>query len=753
MLKVIRPKRILMILENGSFPEDTRVYLEAIALLEAGYEMTVVCPTGKRRSLYEWVEGVHVYRYPRTPEFSGFLGYLFEYSYSLAMAFLYATWILMRRGFDAVHVHCPPDLNSTLAIVFKCLGKKFIVDLHDLSPELYQAQKGGNANRWLVKGLRFFEKLASRNANALIATNQTQNRIQIDRCGADPRRCYVVRNGPNELFSPQVAPLEELRFPGKIVLGYVGLMGVQDGVDYLIRAIEHLKKRRTDFVAVLIGRGPALESLKKLTIDLGLKDHVIFTGFIEFRKIPNYIASFDICLTPDPSNSYNDSCTTIKTMEYMAVGRPTVAFRTKENEITAGEAAVYAENNSVEAFAALIEKLASNPELRIRMGQIGLKRIEQSLGWSHQKKILIQVYQDLFNGPLDHGLRCQFYFDGKLDKQFEDTLAADIESAKLSLAFRQFYRVRPLLPNKIRQVIQRTRSRRLQLQDKWFIPESLENSLKTLSQPLVSPWPSLKEFALVLTHDVETQSGFSQILKLAELEESLGYRSSWNIVPYKYKIDLGLIKELTNRGHEISIHGYNHDGRLFFSKEIFDSRVPMINRALEEFGAVGFRAPMVHRNICWMQQLNIEYDSSCFDIDPFQAMPGGVGSIWPFSVGKFVELPYTMPQDHTLFVALNETSDRIWREKLDFIRRYHGMAMMLTHPDYLDNPNGLRIYKEFLGWIRDNLDPWHVLPRDISRWFREQFAVAKISAEDVKDVNDVRFGRRGFHRSQRDDRK
>ncbi len=395
-----RPKRILMILENACFPQDTRVFQEAIALGEAGYQTTVICPTGKSRDLYELVEGVHVYRYPRPPEWNGLIGYLFEYSYSLMMAFLFSMWVLIRSGFDAVHIHCPPDLNSMLAIFYKLLGKKFVVDLHDLSPELYQAQKVGNASRVLVNALRFFERLASRNADALIATNESQHLIQIKRCGADARRCYVVRNGPNEEFTPTIQPLQEFRIPGKFIVGYVGIMGFQDGVDYLIRALSLLHNRRTDFQSVLVGCGPALESLTKLTDELGLKDHVLFTGHVEFSKVPQYIASFDICVTPDPSNPYNDSCTTLKTMEYMAIGKPTVAFRTKENEITAGDAALYADENNIEEFAELILKLADDPELRERMGKIGRQRIEQSLSWSRQRTILVQAYDDLFAGRM-----------------------------------------------------------------------------------------------------------------------------------------------------------------------------------------------------------------------------------------------------------------------------------------------------------------------------------------------------------------
>ena len=319
-----------------------------------------------------------------------------------------------------------------------------------------------------------------------------------------------------------------------------------------------------------------------------------------------------------------------------------------------------------------------------------------------------------------NGLESTTCYDRELGELLRAILAQDIESAELALEFRMFYRIRPYLPDSVRLFVQRARSRLITTDEVWYIHKQLLRALASLEQPLATLWPKNAEYALVLSHDVESQSGFSQIAKLAEVEESMGLRSSWNIVPYKYKIDRGLINDLKQRGHEIAIHGYNHDGRLFSSKEVFDYRVPMINRAIEELEAVGFRAPMVHRNLRWMQQLNIEYDSSCFDIDPFQAMPGGVGSIWPFSVGKFVELPYTMPQDHTLFVSLSENSDRIWREKLAFIKRHHGMALMLTHPDYLDSPSRLRIYRDFLSWLRGSSDPWHVLPREMSRWFRSR---------------------------------
>ena len=206
--------------------------------------------------------------------------------------------------------------------------------------------------------------------------------------------------------------------------------------------------------------------------------------------------------------------------------------------------------------------------------------------------------------------------------------------------------------------------------------------------------------------------------ELAKMEERLGFRSAWNIVPHKYPVDRGLLEDLKHRGHEIGVHGYNHDGRLFESRRLFSRRAELINQAIESFGSTGFRAPMVHRNLQWLQALDIDYDASCFDVDPFQAMAGGVGGVWPFFAGKFVELPYTLPQDHTLFVSLGETTPRIWIEKLAYLRKLAGMAMLITHPDYLDTPERLEIYRIFLEHLAEQTDCWKALPREAASWWR-----------------------------------
>lgn len=327
--------------------------------------------------------------------------------------------------------------------------------------------------------------------------------------------------------------------------------------------------------------------------------------------------------------------------------------------------------------------------------------------------------------PTEKSVRCQFVFDqGAVKGAFGEALAADMRAARLTPTFRAYYRIRSLVPLPVRQLLQRYRP--VDFDERWYFPDKFTTELATHIEAsehgirTIHPWPDGARFAFVPTHDVETADGMRRIEMIADLEEQLGFRSSWNIVPYKYPVDHGLLRDLRARGFEIGVHGYNHDGKLFTSRRTFDSRVAAINVALKTFDAVGFRAPMVHRNLAWLQSLNIEYDASCFDVDPFQAMPGGTGGVWPFLVGKFVELPYTMPQDHTLFVALHERDGRIWTEKLEFISRLHGLVLLITHPDYLDSGYRLDAYRRLLETVQKMQRAWRALPREVCDWWRER---------------------------------
>jgi hypothetical protein len=236
-------------------------------------------------------------------------------------------------------------------------------------------------------------------------------------------------------------------------------------------------------------------------------------------------------------------------------------------------------------------------------------------------------------------------------------------------------------------------------------------------------WPGDSRFAFVLTHDIETSQGQKNAARIADLEEELGFRSSFNFVAERYALDQGLINDLRNRGFEIGVHGLKHDGKLFSSKSEFVRRAEKINQAFHDLGAVGFRSPLTHRNPEWMQFLNIEYDASFFDTDPYEPMPGGVMSIWPFQTGRFTELPYTLAQDVTLYHVLGERTPRLWLDKVRFIEKFMGMALAITHPDYLVEPELERIYVDFLRILCEGYGSptsgkyWHALPRDVARWW------------------------------------
>ncbi len=328
-------------------------------------------------------------------------------------------------------------------------------------------------------------------------------------------------------------------------------------------------------------------------------------------------------------------------------------------------------------------------------------------------------------GALRSELATRFAFDGDVGEVLRDYFFRDAAQAKLSAKFKLYYKLRPFIPIPLRQFLQRERNQGIDAPVDWYLPiqfvEAFRQAvLNSDVQQVIHPWPDDYQMSAVLTHDVETKMGVALVDRLAAIEEKYGLRSAWNFIPYKYNVDPGLLRDLKDRGHEIGVHGYNHDGRLFESRRTFDRRTGPINQALATYGSTGFRAPMVHRNLNWLQSLNVDYDASCFDIDPFQAMPGGIGSVWPFIAGKFVELPYTLPQDHTLLISLGETTSRIWEDKLAYLRTLAGMAMLVTHPDYLDIPQRLGVYESFLEHLKSQTDCWHVLPVEIAKWWRQR---------------------------------
>jgi glycosyltransferase involved in cell wall biosynthesis len=389
-------KRVLMLIENAPYLLDSRVRPEATSLAAAGYQVSVICPGGLKQPMSETVDGVHIYCYPLIILGGGAVGYLFEYSYTLLATFILSWYVLRRRGFDLIHAHNPPDLFVLIAAAYRLLGKRFIYDQHDLAPEMFQALFG-DRRRWLVKALIRFEQLSCKQADHVIVTNQSHQRTIMQRSGIPQERITVVRNGPKLDHLSQVEPEPTVRQPGKTVICYVGVMGYHDGIGYLLRAIHHLVNDlgRTDFSCILVGHGNAWQEMQKLSQQLQLNGYVHFTGWIAPEKVKHYIAAADICVAPEPSNPYNDRCTVIKIAEYMALGKPVVAFDLPEHRVTAHNAAVYARPNDEMDFAQKVLCLMNDPECRLEMGRIGRKRVATDLAWPHQLKHLFAAYESI----------------------------------------------------------------------------------------------------------------------------------------------------------------------------------------------------------------------------------------------------------------------------------------------------------------------------------------------------------------------
>ena len=386
-----------MLLENNSYPADQRVRREANSLVGAGFQVTVISPNRRGSPYHENVNGVHVYRFPRPPVGDSFVGYLLEYGWSLFCSFWLTMWVFLRRGFDVIHAHNPPDLFVLIAICYRVFGKQFVFDHHDLAPEMYNARFRNGGKRIVFRVLVFFEKLSCRWAHQIIATNESYKKLEIDRANVSPEKITIVRNGPDLNQMKPVAIDPELRKKASILLGFVGEIGQQDGVDYFIRALDYLVKvlGRTDVYAVIMGYGSALPGVQKLTTELGLDDYVLFTGKVPYVELPRYLSTVDICIDPNPFDPYNDRSTMIKMMDYMAVGKPIVAFDLTEHRASAKDAALYSLHNDEQDFANNIVKLMDDSDLRETMGACGRMRMEEQLAWHYQEVNLLRVYSNL----------------------------------------------------------------------------------------------------------------------------------------------------------------------------------------------------------------------------------------------------------------------------------------------------------------------------------------------------------------------
>ena len=390
-------RRVLIIVVNLPCPFDRRVWQEATTLRAAGYDVSIICPTGSGyHGKYEVLEGIHIHRHDLPVEGSGPLGYVLEYSAALFWQFVLAWRVLLSRGFDAIHACNPPDTIFLVGGFFKLLGKRFLFDHHDINPELYEAKF--NRRDFYYRLMLALERWTFRTADVSIATNESYRRIAIERGGMPHEKVFVVRSGPNLDRLQLLPPVDGLRNGRKFLVGYLGVIGKQEGIDYLLRSVRYIVREleRRDVHFGIVGGGTSLEDMKAYAVELDITDYVTFTGRVPDREVLEMLSTADVCVNPDVANEMNDKSTMNKIMEYMALGRPIVQFDLTEGRFSAGEASLYAERNNEIDFADKILQLLDNPELRRRMGSFGRKRIEEELSWDHEAPKLLRAYDVLF---------------------------------------------------------------------------------------------------------------------------------------------------------------------------------------------------------------------------------------------------------------------------------------------------------------------------------------------------------------------
>ncbi len=388
------PGSVLIVVENLPVPFDRRVWMEATALAGAGYAVSVISPKGKGFERdRETIDGVEVYRHDLPVEGHSPVSYFREYSTALLAESRLAHRIYREKPFDVIHVCNPPDLMFLFAAWFRLRhGVRVIFDHHDINPELYEAKFGRRDAFYAL--MRLAERCTFLTANVVITTGESYRAIALSRGRKRPQDVFIVRSAPDLSKFEPVAPVAAYKRGRRYLVGYVGVMGPQEGIDYLLQAVSLIVKdqARDDISFMLIGGGPSCDDLVAMAHDLGIDGYVEFPGRVPDDELIARLSTCDVCVNPDPYNAFNDSSVMNKVLEYMALKRPVVQFDLTEGRRSAGDAAAYARRNDVADLANTIVGLLDDEQRRSRMGEDGYRRMRDQLEWRHQVPKLLQAY-------------------------------------------------------------------------------------------------------------------------------------------------------------------------------------------------------------------------------------------------------------------------------------------------------------------------------------------------------------------------
>jgi glycosyltransferase involved in cell wall biosynthesis len=390
-------KHILFIVENASVPNDIRVWPEAQALKEFGYDVSVISPVDKKTSpKFEIINNIFIYRHWRPPEMRGKIGILIEYANALFWEFYLSLKVFFRKPFYAIHAANPPDHIFLIALLFKLFKVKYVFDHHDIASEMYLAKF--SKPDFFYRILVLTEKINLKIADIVISTNESYKKFAIERGSKNHKDVIVVRNGPDLSRIKFMPPDKSLKNGFDYLVMYVGVIGEQEGIENLLFAVKHIvKKKIYNIKFIIVGTGPNWKKMVDMSKDLKITEFVEFTGFVSYERLYSILATSDLSVNPEFRNRFTDKSTMVKIMDYMTFGKPIVQFYTKEGEITAGNAADYIHNNDVVEFAEAIVRLLNDKTKRERMGAIGRERIQRRLSWQKQKMDLKEAYIRLGN--------------------------------------------------------------------------------------------------------------------------------------------------------------------------------------------------------------------------------------------------------------------------------------------------------------------------------------------------------------------
>ena len=396
-----QPRSCVIVVENLPVPFDRRVWQEAQALHRAGWTVSVICPTNDHfPKLFEVIDDIAIYRHPLPAEGRGALAYFHEYSTALFHEFRLLFKVHRERGFSIIQACNPPDLIFLAALPFKLMGKRFIFDQHDVSPELFVVKFGKKG--FLYRALMFFERMSYVMADHVITANATFKDIAISRGGKAPSKVEVVYGVPDRKRIHRVEPEPGLHGGRKFVLGYLGIINEQDGVEHLVRAVAHLVKVKGfhDFRAVVVGSGPALELVRALARSLGVEDFLSFPGYLNGEALLAHISAFDIGVIPDPLNEANDLMSMNKVFEYCTLGIPTACYPLKETKRLLGNAGVYAPSPDPVGLAEACLSLMQDELLRSRSGAAAAKLSAEKFLWENEARKYVATYERALSSTL-----------------------------------------------------------------------------------------------------------------------------------------------------------------------------------------------------------------------------------------------------------------------------------------------------------------------------------------------------------------